>query len=144
MATPKVTARPELLDLDPRWEMAINAELDGGGVVEVAAKVGVTRKTLWQWREIEEFQAARRVLQQERRGVLLARVEASGDVGLATLIEICKHGENEGARVAAARVLVERALGPAPQRVEMEHSGEVKVEVPYPEEVAALRARLTA
>jgi len=33
---------------------------------------------------------------------------------------------------------------PAAQRVELAHSGEVKVEVPYPEEVAALRARLTA
>lgn len=40
--------------------------------------------------------------------------------------------------------LAEYAEGPPAQRVEMEHSGEVKVEVPYPEEVAALRARLTA
>ena len=127
MAAPKVTVPPELVDLDPRWEIAINAELDGLGTTDVAAKAGVARKTLWQWRDKEEFQAARRVMQNERRSTLLAKVEAAGGAGLATLVEICKHGENEAARVAAAKVLVERSLGPATQKGEMEHSGKVEL-----------------
>jgi hypothetical protein len=125
--SPEVPAAGILEDLDLRWEMAINAELDGLGIVESAAKAGVDRRTLYRWREKEEFKAARAAMRAERRDVRRAVLEDAAMVGIATLKDVASSSKDDKARVAAANSLIDRSMGSAPQRVEMEHSGGIEV-----------------
>lgn len=142
LKSPEAPTAGILDDLDLRWEMAINAELDGLGIVEAAAKAGVDRRTLYRWREKEEFQAARTAMRAERRAVQKAMLEDAAMVGIVALKDVATNSKDDKAKVAAANSLLDRSMGQALQRVE--HSGAIDIGKLSSEELDARREALIA
>ncbi len=126
-----------------RWQIAISKLLEGKLKSEVCREMEIHRDTLLRWEKNPAFQEFYEAAKEERRAALRSKFEAAGDVGFKALMDVAENGENESARVAAAKELVARSLGASPQKVEVTTPQGIRVDLPYADEIAALRARLT-
>jgi hypothetical protein len=97
----------------------------------------IHRDTLLRWEKNPAFQEFYEAAKEERRAALRSKFEAAGDVGFKALMDVAENGENESARVAAAKELVARSLGAQVQLVE--HSGAMKITASTPEEIEEMR-----
>lgn len=99
----------EVSSLTPRQHRAIVALLDNVTVIGASRESGVAESTLRRWLTEpafrEEFRRQKRVMFE--RAVGLAQRAAANAVGVA--INIMQNGENEFARLAAARVILDLA-----------------------------------
>jgi hypothetical protein len=82
----------------------------GKAYTDVAAELGVDRKTVWSWRRDPAFAAALSAELEDLREAIQTRVLALADKALNALEQTLDSGDSDSARVAAARLVLDRLL----------------------------------
>jgi Helix-turn-helix of insertion element transposase len=95
-------------ELHPKQHAAITLLVQGRGYTETAEAVGIERKVLWQWRKDPAFRAALNAELASIRQAALVRLLALGEKAVDALEDVLENGETDGARIAAAKLVLER------------------------------------
>ena len=130
---------PQDAPLDERQIRAARMEAEGIVMREIAAAVGVNRKTLYRWREVPGYTAFVASLIEDTQRAARDTLRA-GATDAAKRIRELMRSEDERIALSAAQTLLDRTGHPKAERVEM--SADVRafgrVEVDPSEELAAL------
>jgi len=95
--------------LKPEQRNAIQFILEGNGYSETAKRLGITRVTLWRWRDIPEFQEELERQRGNRMVELRAQCDGAGEEALMTLIAVMRDPDSgPSARVRAACSILDR------------------------------------
>ena len=92
-----------------KQEALIAALLTEPTLVGAAAKAGISRATLYRWKEIPAFRAAFRRARRELVEAAIARIQASTGEAAEALVSVVRQGRRDGDRVRAATVLLDHA-----------------------------------
>jgi len=130
---------PQDAPLDERQIRAARMEAEGIVMREIAAAVGVNRKTLYRWRDVPGYTAFVASLIEDTQRAARDTLRA-GATDAAKRIRELMRSEDERIALSAAQTLLDRTGHPKAERVEM--SADVRasgrVEVDPSEELAAL------
>lgn len=96
--------------LTAKQVVAVSLLAAGKAFTDVAAELGVDRKTIWSWRRDPAFAAALSTEREVIREGLQDRVLALADKALNALERTFDSGDSDSARVAAARLVLDRLL----------------------------------
>jgi hypothetical protein len=102
--------------LSKKQEKAVGMLARGSTITEVADVVGVTRITVHRWKKEEKFQAALQERKAQNQTLRIAAAQPTPETLVQSLIgeahaclsQVLKTGENERARVEAAKYVLER------------------------------------
>lgn len=107
MRTYKTNGQPATQD---QRQAAAQALIEGETTVNAAKIAGVTRQTISRWQNHDpEFQAITNELRSGAIQIAQNRLAGLTETAIDTLAEICKHGEKDSDRVAAAKEILNRA-----------------------------------
>ena len=109
--------------MQPKQQRALELILAGHSVTDIASQVGVRRETVWRWRNDPSFASEVSVRQAQRRQSIHDELDA-GVIESVRMLRglVADTDAPPGARVRAARALMDRAgLTPA-YAVEVRHS----------------------
>jgi hypothetical protein len=97
------------------------AELISKGIpiVDIPVQVGVNRSTIYEWKKLEEFNAEVDRLQQEFISSARGRLRAAAIPAADKLIDLLKNSKYEKTKLAAAIDILDRGLGKATTKVEV-------------------------
>jgi hypothetical protein len=95
-------------DLHPKQHAAITLLLQGRSYTSTADAVGIERKVLWQWRKNPAFRAALNAELAAIRQAALVRTLALAEKAVDALQDVLENGETDGARIAAAKLVLDR------------------------------------
>ena len=125
--------------LDERQIRAARMEAEGVVMREIAEAVGVSRKTLYRWREVPHYSALVSSLIEDTQRAARDTLRAGAKDAAQRIRELMR-SEDERIALSAAQTLLDRTGHPKAERVEM--SADVRasgrVEVDPSEELAAL------
>jgi phage terminase small subunit len=94
-----------------RQEQAIAGLLTASTLTEAAKHAGISEATLWRWLKREEFQVAYRAARREAVAQAVAQLQqTSGEAVQALRSIMANPAARDGARVTAARAILELAL----------------------------------
>jgi hypothetical protein len=102
------TRNDYIAELHPKQHAAISLLVQGRSYTATAEAVGIERKVLWQWRKDPLFRAALNVELGAIRQAALVRLLALGEKAVNALEDVLENGETDGARIAAAKLVLER------------------------------------
>ena len=127
--------------LDERQIRAARMEAEGVVMREIAEEVGVTRKTVYRWREIPEYSALVSALLADTQRAARATLKAGAKAAAARVLELVS-SEDERIALSAAQTLLDRTGHPKAERVEVsaEVEASARVSVDPSEALAALLA----
>lgn len=94
-------------ELSPAQHAAVLALVSGQGYSDVCQAIGIDRRTLYEWRQQPQFQAALAAEQRATRELVHARLLALGEKAMSALEDVLA-GDNDTARVSAARTVLDR------------------------------------
>jgi hypothetical protein len=105
-------------DLTKVQVTALSMLSSGEGVQATATAVGVSRTVLWRWSKLPAFQEALEAIRK-------ARIEAAGhaiaeaqEAAVEALLDVARNGQNEPARVNAAKTILEQGRGAPNQTIQ--------------------------
>lgn len=104
--------------LDERQIRAASMEAEGIVLREVAAVVGVNRKTLYRWREIPAYPALVASLRDDCQRAAQARLMANAHSAAARIVQLLD-SEDERIALSAAQTLLDRTGHVKAERVEV-------------------------
>lgn len=104
--------------LDERQIRAARMEAEGVVMREIAEEVGVTRKTVYRWREIPEYSALVSALLADTQRAARATLKAGAKAAAARVLELVS-SEDERIALSAAQTLLDRTGHPKAERVEL-------------------------
>ena len=96
--------------LTPKQLQAVAALLTSPGIQQAATAAGVPESTLRRWRGLPAFRDAMRVATEELWQSIARQLQSNASLAVDTLVEVCRTGDKDSARVAAARWLLELSL----------------------------------
>ena len=105
--------------LDERQVKAIESLAKGSTITDAAIHSGVSRNTIYAWKELEEFTAELGKRQQEFISTAQARLKCAAKDAADEVIKLLKNGRYEKTRLSAAQDILDRNLGKATTRVEV-------------------------
>jgi len=114
--------------LDERQIRAARMEAEGVVMREIAEEVGVTRKTVYRWREIPEYSALVSALLADTQRAARATLKAGAKAAAARVLELVS-SEDERIALSAAQTLLDRTGHPKAERVELGGSVETSATV---------------
>ena len=132
-------------DFPLRWQLAIDMQMAGAMTAKIAADLDINPATLWRWQQKPEYQARLAQERKERREALQAKILAGGDVAIKALVDVASGSENDAAKVAAAKAILDRIPGSESRSVvEVDPTGaDGKAELArLNERIATLQAQL--
>lgn len=117
---------PDMDGLSAKQVMALYLLASGKGFGETAKVIGVKPAEVGAWYKNKSFQELlKKEIAVTGRGLIEAKLELSVGDSLDTLIFIRDHGRKDSDRISAAKELLDRALGKAPQTIYNNHSNGV-------------------
>jgi len=127
--------------LDERQIRAARMEAEGVVMREIAEEVGVTRKTVYRWREIPAYSALVSGLLADTQRAARATLRAGAKAAAARVLALVE-SEDERIALSAAQTLLDRTGHPKSERVEVsaEVEASARVSVDPSEALAALLA----
>jgi hypothetical protein len=99
-------------ELSDRERKAIALLITGMTHTAVADELGVNRRTLWEWKQDPTFVAALNNEREAIREAMQDRVLGLAEKALTALEQTLERSDSDGARVAAARLVLDRLLPP--------------------------------
>jgi len=114
--------------LDERQIRAARMEAEGVVMREIAEEVGVTRKTVYRWREIPEYSALVSALLADTQRAARATLKAGAKAAAARVLELVS-SEDERIALSAAQTLLDRTGHPKAERVELGGSVETTASI---------------
>jgi hypothetical protein len=115
--------------LTERQRRAIGLLVAGKTQAAVAQELGVNPRTIWEWKQDPAFVAALKAEIEAIREAMQARVLALADKALNALERTLESGDSDSARVAAARLVLDRLLPSCNAEEERAQSGAQRVVV---------------
>jgi hypothetical protein len=91
-------------------------------ITEVSKVSGVARSTIYEWKKLDEFNAEVSRFGQEYINAAQGRLKCAATVAADEIIKLLKEGRYEKTRLAAAQDILDRNLGKATTRVELDDS----------------------
>ena len=102
--------------------------MDGLNKTAIADKIGISRKTIYKWMENEEFKAELDRRKQKICNDALSDLKGSTKDLLKAVEKLAYTAENEGIRLQALNSLLDRTLGKATTKQEIELSNNKEAE----------------
>ena len=102
--------------------------MDGLNKTAIADKIGISRKTIYKWMENEEFKAELDRRKQKICNDALSDLKGSTKDLLKAVEKLAYTAENEGIRLQALNSLLDRTLGKATTKQEIELSSNKEAE----------------
>lgn len=106
--------------LDERQIKAVESLSKGSTITDAAIDSGVSRNTIYEWKKSEEFVAELSRCQQEFIYEAQGRLKSAAKEAADEIIKLLKKGKYEKTRLAAAQDILDRNLGKATSRVELD------------------------
>ncbi|MBW9158886.1 phBC6A51 family helix-turn-helix protein [Clostridium tagluense] len=106
--------------LDERQIKAVEAKAKGFTITDMAKEAGVSRNTIYEWIKMEEFTAEVVRFQQEFVSQAQGRLKVAAQDAADEMIKLLKKGKYEKTRLSAAQDILDRNLGKATSRVEVD------------------------
>ena len=108
--------------LDDRQIRVCELIATGIPITEVAKVSGIARSTIYEWKKLEEFNAEVSRFGQEFIHAAQGRLKCAAKEAADEVIKLLKHGKYEKTRLSAAQDILDRNLGKATTRVEVDDS----------------------
>ena len=106
--------------LDERQIRAVEAKAKGFTITDVAKEAGVSRNTIYEWIKMEESTAEVGRFQQQYLSQAQGRLKVAAQDAADEIIKLLKKGKYEKTRLSAAQDILDRNLGKATTRVEVD------------------------
>lgn len=123
-------------EITPAQVSAITMLVAGHAYGDIAERLGIDPKTLWRWRQDPAFARALKEAQECALCGVRDRLAAMTERALGAL-DSAMAGESDGARVAAARAVLDRVLGPVKASESTEAERPTVMVMATPEELRA-------
>lgn len=98
------------LRLTERQRTAIGLLITGKTQAAVAEELGMNPRTIWEWKKDAAFAAALNAELEAIREAMQARILALADKALTALEQTLERSDSDSARVAAARLVLDRLV----------------------------------
>lgn len=108
--------------LDERQLKVCELLSQGMPITEISKNVGVSRQTIYTWKEMEEFKAELDKLGQEYISSAQGRLKNAAKDAADMLIDLLKKGKYEKTRLAAAADILDRSLGKATTKIDINNN----------------------
>lgn len=105
--------------LDERQILCCELIAKGTPVIDIPKEIKVARSTIYEWKKMDEFNAEVDRLQQEFISQARGRLKAAAITAADELIKLLKSGKYEKTRLAAATDILDRDLGKATTKLEV-------------------------
>lgn len=107
--------------IDDRKTLAIQHLAEGEkNKSEIAKIVNISRTTLYSWLEDEEFKAELDKRLQQRKNLVEKIIDSKLEDAVESLVDLSKKSDNDMVRMRALTYLLDRGLGKATTKVEVE------------------------
>jgi hypothetical protein len=108
--------------LDDRQIRAVEAKAKGDTITDMAKVAGVSRNTIYEWLKLEAFNTEVVRFQQEFISQAQGRLKVAAQDAADEMIKLLKKGKYEKTRLSAAQDILDRNLGKATSRLEVDDS----------------------
>lgn len=106
--------------LDDRQIRVCELIATGMPITEVSKTLSIARSTIYEWKKLDEFNAEVSRFGQEFIYAAQGRLKCAAKDAADEVIKLLKHGKYEKTRLSAAQDILDRNLGKATTRVEVE------------------------
>jgi len=106
--------------LDERQIEVARLIAQGIEITEIVKKINVARSTIYEWKKLEEFTAEVDKFGQEFIYAAQGRLKCAAKDAADEVIKLLKEGRYEKTRLSAAQDILDRNLGKATTRVEVD------------------------
>ena len=112
--------------LDERQIKVCELIATGIPITEVSRTSGIARSTIYEWKKLEEFNAEVSRFGQEFINAAQGRLKCAAKDAADEVIKLLKEGRYEKTRLSAAQDILDRNLGKATTRVEVDDNRDNK------------------
>jgi transposase len=112
--------------LDERQIEVARLIAQGTTILDIVKEVKVARSTIYEWKKLEEFTAEVDRFGQEFVSAAQGRLKCAAKNAADEIIKLLEHGKYEKTRLSAAQDILDRNLGKATTRVEVDDNRDDK------------------
>jgi transposase-like protein len=105
--------------LDERQLKCIERLMKGNSIADIAKELNVSRQTIYNWKEAEEFKAELDRVGQELLSSAMYKLKRAAPVAADKLIDLLTKGKYEKTKLSAAIDILDRNLGKATTKLEV-------------------------